>query len=87
MRIITKQEPFGSFLMATFAVLGLELDLTLHGIGGELKVWTHLEETYVAKKTILHAIWRQNEVILALRGNILDMEKIEAGLQLTMNTL
>ena len=87
MRSITKREPFDSFIMATIAVLGLELDLTLRGIGEELKGQTHLDEQYVAKKTILHAVRRQNEVILALQVKILDMAEIEAGLQLTMNNL
>ena len=87
MRTITKREQFGSFVMATIAVLGLDLDLTLRGIGEELKVRTHLNEPYVAKKMNLHAVRRQNEVILALQANILDMEKLEAGLQLTMNTM
>ena len=69
------------------AVLGLELDLTLRGIGGEFKGWTHLDKPYVAKKQILHAVRRQNEVILALQAKILDMAKIDAGLQITMNAL
>ena len=67
--------------------LGLELDLTLRGIEEELKGRTHLDEPYVAKKTILYAVRQQNEVILALQAKILDMAKIEAGLQLTMNAL
>ena len=41
----------------------------------------------MAKKTILHAVQRQNEVIMDLQANILYKENIEAGLQLTMNTL
>ena len=86
-RSITMRETFGSFMMAAIAVLGLELDLTLWGIGEEIKGRTHLDEPYVAKKTILHAVRRQNEVILALQTKILDMENIEAGLQLTMNAL
>ena len=49
---------FGSFIMATIVVLGLELDLTIRGIGEELKGWTHMGEPYVAKKTILHAVWQ-----------------------------
>ena len=61
--------------------------MTLRGIGKDLKGWTHLEKPYVAKKTILHAVRRQNEVILALQAKILDMAKIEAGLQITMNAL
>ena len=73
--------------MATIAVLGPELDLTLRGIGEELKGRTQLDEPYVAKKTILHAVRRQNEVILALQAKILEMAEIEAGLQLTMNDL
>ena len=39
----------------------------------------------MAKKTILQAVRRQNEVILALQANILYIAKIKAGLQLTMN--
>ena len=69
------------------AVLDLELELTLRGIGEELKGRTHLDKPYVAKKTVLHAVGWQNEVILALQAKILDMAKIEAGLQLTMNAL
>ena len=87
MRSIAKRETFGSFIMATSSVLGLELDLMLRGIGEELKGRTHLDEPYVAKKTILHAIRRKNEVILALQAKILEMVEIEAGLQLTMNDL
>ena len=41
----------------------------------------------MAKKAILLSVWRQNEVILALQARMLDMAKIEAGLQLTMNDL
>ena len=59
----------------------------LRGIGEELKCRTHLDKPYVAKKTILHAVRRQNEVILALQEKILYMANIEAGLQLTMNAL
>ena len=66
--------------METIAVLGLDLDLTLQGIGEELKGRTRLYKPYVAKKTILHVVRRQNEVILALHAKILDMEKIEARL-------
>ena len=73
--------------MATIAVLGLELDLTLRGIGEELKGRTHLDKPYVSKNTILHAVRRQNEVILALQAKILQMADIEAGLQLAMNNL
>ena len=73
--------------MATIAVLVLDLDLTLQGIGGELKGQTHLDEPCVAKKTILHAVRRKNELILALQAKILDMANIKAGLQLTMNAL
>ena len=61
--------------------------MTLRGIGEELKGRIHLDKPYVAKKMILHAVWRQNEVILALQVKILDMAKIEAGLQITMNAL
>ena len=56
-------------------------------MGGELKGRTHLDKPYVAKKTILHVVRRQNEVILDLQAKILYMAKIEAGLQLTMNAL
>ena len=87
MQSITNRETFGSFIMAAIAVLGLELDLTLQVIGEELKGRTHLDEPYVDKKTILHDVWWQNEVILALQAKILDMENIEAGLQITMNAL
>ena len=73
--------------MATIAVLGLELDLMLRGIGEELKGQTHLDEPYVAKKTILHAARRQNELIPVLQAKILKMAKIEAGFQLPMNDL
>ena len=55
--------------MATIAVLGLELDLMLRGIGENFKGRNHLDEPYVAKKTILHADRRQNEVILLSQGN------------------
>ena len=41
----------------------------------------------MAKKTILHAVRRQNEVILTLQAKILEMTEIEAGLQITMNDL
>ena len=58
MQIITKREPFGSFIIATIAVLGLKLDLMLRGIGEELNGRTHLDEPYVAKKTILHVVWQ-----------------------------
>ena len=68
-------------------VLGLELDLTLLSIGEELKGRTHMDKPYVAKKTILHAVFQKNEVILALQAKILDMAKIDSGLQLTMNAL
>ena len=61
--------------------------MKLRGIGEELKGQTHLYKPYVAKKTIRHAVWRQNEVILALQAKILYIAKIEAGLQLTMNAL
>ena len=87
MRSITKREPFGSFRMANIAVLFLELDLTLRGIGGDLKGWNHMDKPYVAKKKILHAVRRQNEVILDLQAKILEMEDIEAGLQITMKDL
>ena len=61
--------------------------MKLQGIGEELKGWSHMEKPYVAKKTILHSVWRKNDVILALQAKILYMAKIEAGLQLTMNAL
>ena len=75
MQSIIKRELFGYFIMATIAVLGLELDLTLQGIGEELKGRTHLEEPYVTKKTVLHAVRQKNEVILALQANILDISE------------
>ena len=87
MQSITKREPFGSFIMATIVVLGLDLDLTLLGIGEELEGWTHLDEPYVAKKTILRAVRRQNEVILALQAKLLEIAYIEDGLQIAMNDL
>ena len=52
-------------------VLDLERELTLRDIGEELKGRTHLYKPYVAKKTILCAIRRQNEVILDLQAKIL----------------
>ena len=61
--------------------------MTLLGIGEEIKGRTHLDKPYVAKKTILHAVWWKNEVIPALQAKILGLAKIEAGLQLTMNSL
>ena len=63
------------------------MDLNLRGRGEELKCQTNLKKPYVAKKTILHVVWRKNEVILALQANILDMANIEAGIQLTMNNM
>ena len=87
MRSITKREPFGSFIIATIAVLGLKLDLMLRGIGKDLKDWTHLDEPYVVRKMILHAVRRQNELILDLQAKILEMVEIEARFQLTMNDL
>ena len=67
--------------------MGLERDLKLRGIKEELKGWTHLDKPYVANKTILNALWWQNQVILALQANILSMTNIEARVQLTMNDL
>ena len=61
--------------------------MTLRGIGEELKGQTHLDEQYVAKKTILHAVRRQNEVILALQAKLLEIAYIEDGLQIAMNDL
>ena len=87
MRSITKREPFGSFIMSTIVILGLELELTPRGIGEDLKGRTHLDEPYVAKKTIMYAVWQQNEVILVLQAKILEMTEIEAGLQLSINNL
>ena len=60
-------------------VLGLERDLTLRGIGEELKGRTHQDKPYVAKKTTLHAVWRQNELILALQAKILYALQKEVG--------
>ena len=87
MQSIKKREPFVSFIMATIAVLGLDLDLTLQGIGGGLKGQTHLDKPYVAKKTTLNDVRRKNEVVLALQAKILNKVEIEAGLQLNMNYL
>ena len=87
MRSITKRETFGSFIMANIAVLGLEMVLTLRVIWEEIKGHNYLDKPYVAKKTILHAVQWQNEVILALQAKILDMAKSEAGLQLIMDAL
>ena len=61
--------------------------MTLQSIGEEIKGRNHLDKPYVAKKTILHAVFQKNEVILALQAKILDMAKIEARLQITMNAL
>ena len=52
-------------------VLGLERELTLRGIGEELNGRTHLYKPYVAKKTILCAVRRQNEVIMDLQAKTL----------------
>ena len=41
----------------------------------------------MAKKTILNAVRRKNEVILALQAKILEMAEIEAEIQITMNDL
>ena len=41
----------------------------------------------MANKTILHAVRRQNEVILTLQAKIMEMTDIKAGLQITMNDL
>ena len=53
--------------------------LTLRGIGEELKGRTHLNKPHVAKKTILHAVWRQNELILAPQTKILHALQKEVG--------
>ena len=60
-------------------VLSLKQDLELRGIGEELKGRTHLDKPYVAKKTILHAVRRQNELILALQAKILYALQKEVG--------
>ena len=74
-----KQDKFGSFKMETIAVLGLEMNLTLRGIGEELKVQTHLDKPCVAKKTILHTVRRQNEVILTCRRRYIYALQKEVG--------
>ena len=51
----------------------------LRGIGEELKGWTHMDKPYVAKKTILHAVRRQNELILALQAKISYALQKEVG--------
>ena len=51
----------------------------LQGIGEELKGRNHMDKTYVAKKTILHAVWRQNEMILDLQEKILYALQKEVG--------
>ena len=56
-------------------------------MGGGLKGRTHLDETYMNKKTTLHAVRWQNEVILALQAKILEMAEIDAGIQITINDL
>ena len=61
--------------------------MKLRGIGEDLKCQTHLDKPYVAKKIVLQAVRRKNEVILDLQAKILYMAKIEAGLQFTMNSL
>ena len=53
--------------------------MTLRGIGEDLKGRTHLDKPYVAKKTILHDVRRQNEVILALQAKILYALQKEVG--------
>lgn len=68
-------------------VLGPELDLTLRGIGEELKGRTQLDEPYVDKKTILRALREQNQVIMAMQTKILEMVEVEAGLQRTVDSL
>ena len=60
-------------------VLGLERYLTLRGIGEDLKGRTHMDKPYVAKKMILHAVRRQNELILALQAKILYALQKEVG--------
>ena len=62
--------------MATIAFLGPKRDLFIPTIGEELKGQTQLDEPYVAKKTTLHAVRRQNEVILFLQSKILEMVEI-----------
>ena len=53
--------------------------MTLRGIGEDLKGRTHLDKPYVAKKTILHAVRRQNELIPALQEKILYALQKEVG--------
>ena len=44
-------------------------------------------QTIRGQEKILHAVRWQNELILALQAKILNMSKMDAGLQLTMNAL
>ena len=53
--------------------------MKLRGIGEELKGRTHLDKLYLAKKTILHAVRRHNELILALQAKILYALQKEVG--------
>ena len=69
------------------AVLGPELDLFLRGIGRDLEGKIHLEEPYVDKRTIIHAVREQNNVILTLQERILRMNEIEEGMQKTLDLL
>ena len=69
------------------AVLGPELDLFLRGIGKDLKGKTQLEEPHVDKRTIIHAVREQNNVILTLQEKILRMAEVEKGMQKTLNLL
>ncbi len=71
----------------TAAILGPELDHYLRNIGEELKGKTQLEEPYVDKRTIVHAVREQNKVILTLQGRILQMEEIEKGMQKNIDYL
>ena len=71
----------------TAVILGPELDNYLRKIGEELKGKTQLEEPYVDKRTIVHAVRTQNKVILALQGRIHQMEEVEKGLQKNVNYL
>lgn len=68
-------------------VLGPELDVHLRGIGEDLKGKTILEEPYVDKKTIVHAVSEQNKVILALQTQVLQMQELEKAMQVKMSMM
>ena len=68
-------------------VLGPELDVFLRGIGEDLKGRTRLDEPYVDKKIIIRAVSEQNKVILTMQERILQMQKIEEGMQRRLDSL